>query len=50
MGLSEAAVKSAIHRLRQRFAELVRAEVAHTVASSEEAEEELRYLVSVLNG
>jgi RNA polymerase sigma-70 factor (ECF subfamily) len=50
MGLSETAVKSVIHRLRQRFAELVRAEVANTVASPEEAEEELRYLLSVLNG
>ena len=50
LGLSEAAVKSVIHRLRQRFAELVRAEVANTVASPEEAEEELRYLLSVLNG
>jgi RNA polymerase sigma-70 factor (ECF subfamily) len=49
MGLSEAAVKSAIHRMRQRFAELVRAEVANTVTSPEEVEEELRYLLSILN-
>jgi RNA polymerase sigma-70 factor (ECF subfamily) len=49
MGLSEVAVKSAIHRLRQRFAELVRVEVANTVASPDEVEEELRYLLSILS-
>jgi RNA polymerase sigma-70 factor (ECF subfamily) len=49
LGLSEAAVKSAIHRLRQRFAELVRAEVANTVATQQEVEEELRYLLSILS-
>jgi len=35
--------------MRQRFAELVRAVVANTVASPEEAHEELRYLLSILN-
>lgn len=47
-GLSEAAVKSAIHRLRRRYAEIVRDEVAQTVASPAEADEEIRRLIKVL--
>jgi RNA polymerase sigma factor (sigma-70 family) len=48
LNLSEGAVKVAVHRLRKRFREVVRAEVAHTVARPEEIDEELRYLISVL--
>lgn len=48
LNLSESAVKSAIHRLRRRFAELFRAEVAQTVASAEEAEAEIRHLFAAL--
>jgi RNA polymerase sigma-70 factor (ECF subfamily) len=50
LGLSEAAVKSAIYRLRQRYGELIRAEIAHTVASPAEVEDELRHLLTVLCG
>jgi RNA polymerase sigma factor (sigma-70 family) len=50
LGVSESAVKSMIHRLRQRHGELVREEIAHTVPSVSEIDEELRYLVSVLRG
>ena len=46
--MSEGAIKVAVHRLRQRYGELVRAEIAQTVATSEEADEELHYLFSVL--
>jgi RNA polymerase sigma-70 factor (ECF subfamily) len=49
-GLTESAVKSAAHRLRQRYGELVREEVAHTVDSPAEVDEELRHLISVLSG
>ncbi len=45
---SEGAIKAAVHRLRQRYGELVRAEIAQTVASPEEADEELHYLFAVL--
>ncbi len=45
---SEGAIKVAVHRLRQRYGELVRAEIAQTVASPEEADEELHYLFAVL--
>ncbi len=48
LGMSEGAIKVAVHRLRQRYGELVRAEIAQTVAGPEEVNEELRYLFSVL--
>ena len=48
LGLSESAVKSAIHRLRQRFQELVREEVAQTVCTPGDLDDELRYLIAVL--
>jgi RNA polymerase sigma-70 factor (ECF subfamily) len=50
LGLSEAALKSAIYRLRQRYGELIRAEIANTVASPSEVEDELRHLFAVLCG
>lgn len=42
MGMSEAAVKMAVHRLRQRYREAIRAEIAATVANPSEIEDELR--------
>ena len=47
-GRKEGTVKSDVHRLKRRFAALVREEIANTVASSSEVEEELRHLRSVL--
>ena len=49
LGMSEGSIKVAIHRLRQRYGELVRAEIAQTVIGPEEAAEELRYLLAVLS-
>jgi DNA-directed RNA polymerase specialized sigma24 family protein len=49
LGVEEAAAPVLVHRLRQRFRELVRAEVAQTVSSPLEMEEEMRYLFAVLN-
>jgi RNA polymerase sigma-70 factor (ECF subfamily) len=46
--MSEGAIKVAVHRLRQRYGELVRAEIAQTVATPDQADEELRYLFAVL--
>ena len=43
-GLSEGAVKVTIHRLRRRYRELLREEIAQTVASPDEIEEEIRAL------
>ena len=48
LGLSESALKSAIFKLRQRFSAALRAEIAETVASETEVEEELRHLAKVL--
>jgi RNA polymerase sigma-70 factor (ECF subfamily) len=50
LGLSEGAVKVAVHRLRRRFRDCVRAEIAQTVAQGEDVDAELRYLVDVLAG
>jgi RNA polymerase sigma-70 factor (ECF subfamily) len=47
LGMSETAVKVAIHRLRARFRELIRAEVASTVNDPAEVTEELRHLIAV---
>ena len=49
LGMGEGAVRVAVHRLRQRFGEVLRREVAHTVSSEEEVDEELRYLLRVLS-
>lgn len=48
LGMTEVAVKVTVHRLRQRYGELLRAEVARTVATPAEVNDELRYLVSVI--
>jgi RNA polymerase sigma-70 factor (ECF subfamily) len=48
LGMTEGAVKVAVHRLRQRYGELLRAEIAQTVSTPAEVNEELRYLVSVI--
>jgi RNA polymerase sigma factor (sigma-70 family) len=48
LGLSEGAVKVAVHRLRKRFREVVKAEIAQTVSEAGDVQEELRYLVEVL--
>ena len=48
LGLSEGAVKVAVHRLRQRYRELLREEVAATVASSADVEDELQSLFAAL--
>lgn len=48
LGISEAAVKVAIHRLRQRFRETVRKEIAQTVSAPAVIEEELESLRAAL--
>jgi RNA polymerase sigma factor (sigma-70 family) len=50
LGLSLAAVKTTIHRLRGRYRALLREEVARTVATSSEVDEELRFLMIALRG
>ena len=48
--MTEGAVKVAVHRLRQRYRELFREEVAHTVEQPSELNDEVRHLFSVLTG
>jgi RNA polymerase sigma-70 factor (ECF subfamily) len=48
LDLSVQAVKVAVHRLRRRYAELLRAEIAQTVASPKEVEDELRDLFAAV--
>jgi len=50
LGLTEGALKVTVHRLRRRYRELLREEVAHTVAAVHEIDEELRYLITVIRG
>lgn len=49
LGVSESAVRSAIYRLRQRHHELVREEVARTVADPAEVDAEIRYLLKAVS-
>lgn len=49
LGLSEGAVKVAIHRLRKRYRELVKSGIAQTVNDPEEIAAELQHLVAVLS-
>jgi RNA polymerase sigma factor (sigma-70 family) len=48
LGMSEGAVKVAVHRLRQRYRTLLRAAIAETVSNEADLEDEMRYLVAVL--
>lgn len=48
LGLSEGAVKSARHRMLQRHAALLRAEIARLVSDPTEVEAEIAYLMDVL--
>ena len=48
LGMTENAVKQAFHRLRQRYRQLLRDEIAQTVAVPGDVEEELRHFISVL--
>ena len=48
-GVTENTLKSWVHRLRVRYRELLREEVAQTVASPEEVPDELRFLSRVLS-
>jgi RNA polymerase sigma factor (sigma-70 family) len=47
-GLPRATVKTHVHRLRQRYREILRREIARTVSAPHEIDEELRYLCNVL--
>jgi len=46
--MTAGAVKVAAHRLRQRYRELLREEIAHTVEGPEQIDEEVRELFAAL--
>jgi RNA polymerase sigma-70 factor (ECF subfamily) len=48
LGMTEGAVKVAVHRLRQRYRELLRAEIAETVTDPSDVDVEMRHLVAAL--
>lgn len=48
LGMSESAVKVAVHRLRKRFREILRAEIVHTLPEGGDPDAELGYLAEVL--
>jgi RNA polymerase sigma-70 factor (ECF subfamily) len=50
LGISPGATAVAVHRLRRRYGQLVREEVAHTVTSPGEVDEEMRYLMALVTG
>ncbi len=49
LATSESAVKTRIHRMRKRHQQLVRDEIAQTVADAGDVDDELRYLIAVLS-
>ena len=48
LGMSEGAVKVAAHRLRGRYRELLKDEIAQTVATADQINEEIQHLLSCL--
>ncbi len=48
LGITEGAVKVAVHRLRQRYRDLLRSTIAETVNSEADLDDEMRHLVAVL--
>jgi RNA polymerase sigma factor (sigma-70 family) len=50
LGMTEGAVKATVHRLRRRLRDLLREEVAQTVAGGEDVDEELQHLIGAIRG
>jgi len=48
LGMQEGAVRVAMHRLRRRFGELLRGEIAQTVSDKDDIDDELRHLIAAL--
>jgi RNA polymerase sigma-70 factor (ECF subfamily) len=48
LGLTESAVKAAVHRLRQRYRAVLRAQIAQTVDDPSDIDDEMRYLLDAL--
>ena len=48
LGMTDNGLRQSFHRFRHRYQELLREEIAHTVAIASDIEDEVRYLISVL--
>jgi len=48
LGMTENAVRQAFYRFRQRYLSLLRQEIAHTVATPGDIEDELRHLIAII--
>ena len=48
LGMSEGAIRTAVHRLRKRYGQGLEAETAQTVADPAETDEEVRHLLAVV--
>lgn len=48
--MTEGALQVALHRLRRRFGDLLRSEIAHTVTRPEDVDDEIRQLVATIAG
>ena len=48
LGMTEGAIKTAVHRLRRRHSELLREEIARTLSSPDEVDQEIRHLITIL--
>ena len=48
LGMTEGAARVAVCRLRERYRECLKAEIAHTVSTAAEVDEELRHLLRVM--
>jgi hypothetical protein len=48
LGMTEGAVKVAVHRMRQRYGQLLENEIAETVTSADAIEDEIRHLFLAL--
>jgi hypothetical protein len=49
LGVSEGAVRVAVHRLRRRFQARLKQDIAATVSSNDQVDEEIRYLIKALD-
>lgn len=48
LGMTDNALRQALHRFRHRYQLLLREEISHTVAIASDVEDELRHLIAVL--
>ncbi|HXW04954.1 MAG TPA: hypothetical protein VD833_06975 [Vicinamibacterales bacterium] len=48
LGMTEGALRTAVHRLRRQFARALREQILETVSSVDEVDDEIRYLLAIL--